>query len=58
MTTVGGEFVTETLDYDGGRQVAAYIPATAAVAVVYAGDGGWHTMALAEASRPPTHHRR
>lgn len=49
MTAVAGEFVTETFDFDGGRQVTAYVPATAAVAVVYAGDGGWHTMALAKA---------
>lgn len=34
-----GEFVTETLDYDGGRQVTAYIPLDPPEAVVFAGDG-------------------
>jgi enterochelin esterase-like enzyme len=34
-----GEVVTETLDYDGGRQVTAYIPADPPGAVVFAGDG-------------------
>ena len=31
--------ITETLDYDGGRQVTGYVPAGAAEAVVFAGDG-------------------
>jgi enterochelin esterase-like enzyme len=34
-----GELVTDTLDYDGGRQVTAYVPAEAPEAVVFAGDG-------------------
>jgi enterochelin esterase-like enzyme len=34
-----GEFVTETLDYDGGRQVTAYVPPAPSEAVVFAGDG-------------------
>jgi enterochelin esterase-like enzyme len=34
-----GELVTETFDYDGGRQVTAYIPADPPEAVVFAGDG-------------------
>jgi len=34
-----GEVVTETLDYDGGRQVTAYIPSEPPEAVVFAGDG-------------------
>jgi hypothetical protein len=34
-----GEVVTETFDYDGGRQVTAYIPADPPEAVVFAGDG-------------------
>ena len=25
-SSITGEFVTETLDYDGGRQVTAYVP--------------------------------
>src|ERR1700749_1391175 len=34
-----GELVTETFDYDGGRQVTAYIPADPPEAIVFAGDG-------------------
>jgi pimeloyl-ACP methyl ester carboxylesterase len=34
-----GEIVTETFDYDGGRQVTVYIPADPPEAVVFAGDG-------------------
>ena len=34
-----GEVVTETFDYDGGRQVTAYIPPDPPEAVVFAGDG-------------------
>ncbi|ONH28863.1 esterase [Pseudofrankia asymbiotica] len=34
-----GELVTETLDYDGGRQVTVYVPPGAPKAVVFAGDG-------------------
>jgi len=34
-----GELVTETLDYDGGRQVTVYVPPDSAQAVVFAGDG-------------------
>lgn len=34
-----GGFVTETLGFDGGRQVTAYVPSAAPEAVVFAGDG-------------------
>jgi enterochelin esterase-like enzyme len=34
-----GELVTETLDYDGGRRVTAYVPPARPEAVVFAGDG-------------------
>lgn len=34
-----GELITETLDYDGGRQVTAYLPPRPPEAVVFAGDG-------------------
>src|SRR5215471_2829836 len=34
-----GEVVTETFDYDGGRQVTVYVPADPPEAVVFAGDG-------------------
>jgi enterochelin esterase-like enzyme len=34
-----GELVTETFEYDGGRQVTAYIPPDPPDALVFAGDG-------------------
>ena len=36
---IAGELVTETLDYDGGRQVTVYVPPGPPEAVVFAGDG-------------------
>jgi pimeloyl-ACP methyl ester carboxylesterase len=39
MTSLKGEFVTETLDYDGGRRVTVYVPPEPPEAVVFAGDG-------------------
>ena len=39
MASIVGEFVTETFDYDGGRQVTAYVPPDPPEAVVFAGDG-------------------
>jgi enterochelin esterase-like enzyme len=36
---VAGEFVTETLDYDAGRQVTVYVPPDPPEAVVFTGDG-------------------
>ena len=38
-SSITGELVTETLDYDGGRQVTAYVPPVPPEAVVFAGDG-------------------
>jgi enterochelin esterase-like enzyme len=54
---LAGSLVTETLDYDGGRQVTAYLPQDPPEALVFAGDGQliapWG--ALLEASGgPPT----
>jgi enterochelin esterase-like enzyme len=34
-----GEFVTETFDYDDGRQVTVYVPPDPPEAIVFAGDG-------------------
>lgn len=34
-----GELVTETLAYDGGRQVTVYVPPGPPEAIVFAGDG-------------------
>ena len=36
---IAGELVTETFEYDGGRQVTVYVPSDAPDAVVFAGDG-------------------
>ncbi|MGH9409601.1 MAG: alpha/beta hydrolase [Vicinamibacterales bacterium] len=36
---VAGEFVTETFDYDGGRQVTVYVPPHQPEAIVFAADG-------------------
>lgn len=49
MSPTAGQFITETFEYDGGRQVTVYLPPDPADAVVYAGDGGWHIWRLAEA---------
>jgi enterochelin esterase-like enzyme len=52
-----GELVTETFEYDGGRQVTVYVPPDPPEAVVFAGDGqlisqwGGH---LEAADVPPT----
>jgi enterochelin esterase-like enzyme len=52
-----GELVTETLDYDGGRQVTVYVPSDPPAAVVYAADGQgvapWGGS-LESADGPPT----
>ncbi|MDM7830120.1 alpha/beta hydrolase [Cellulomonas edaphi] len=57
MSSTAGELVTETLDYDGGRQVTAFVPAAEAEAVVFAGDGqlisSWGEV-LEAADLPPT----
>ena len=37
--STAGELVTETFEYDGGRQVTVYVPADRPEAVVFAGDG-------------------
>jgi enterochelin esterase-like enzyme len=39
MSSNEGELVTETLEYDGGRRVTAYLPPDPPEAVVFAGDG-------------------
>jgi enterochelin esterase-like enzyme len=57
MLPMAGQLVTETFDYDGGRQVTAYVPAAAPEAVVFAGDGqlitSWGGF-LEAADLPPT----
>jgi enterochelin esterase-like enzyme len=39
MSSRVGQFVTETLDYDGGRRVTAYVPPSPPEAIIFAGDG-------------------
>jgi predicted esterase len=36
---IAGDFVTETLDYDGGRQVTVYVPTAPPEAIVFTADG-------------------
>jgi enterochelin esterase-like enzyme len=36
---MSGAFVTETFEYDGGRQVTVYVPPKPPEAIVFAGDG-------------------
>ena len=48
MSPLAGQLVTETLEYDGGRQVTVYVPRDPPEGVVFAGDGGWHTSRLGE----------
>jgi len=36
---LSGAFLTETFEYDGGRQVTVYVPPDPPEAIVYAGDG-------------------
>jgi enterochelin esterase-like enzyme len=57
MSPTAGQLVTETLEYDGGRQVTAYVPPAPAEAIVFAGDGqliaSWGGV-LEAAGLPPT----
>jgi enterochelin esterase-like enzyme len=39
MPPIAGQLVSERLDYDGGRQVTAYVPPAGPQAIVFAGDG-------------------
>lgn len=38
--------ITETLDYDGGRDITVYVPPDPADSVVYLADGQWHIERL------------
>ena len=49
MPLTAGELISQTLAYDGGRGVTAYVPAQPSRGVVFAADGGWHVAGLAEA---------
>jgi enterochelin esterase-like enzyme len=58
MSPAAGQLVTETFEYDGGRQVTVYVPPALPESIVFAGDGGWHVSRLGEvleaASAPST----
>jgi enterochelin esterase-like enzyme len=57
MSPTAGQLVTERLEYDGGRQVMAYVPVAAPEAIVFAGGGQLITSwgdALEAADLPPT----
>jgi enterochelin esterase-like enzyme len=47
MSPAAGQLITETFEYDGGRQVTVYVPPASPESVVFAGDGGWHVSRLA-----------
>jgi enterochelin esterase-like enzyme len=57
MSSIAGELVTETVEYDGGRPVTIYVPPDPPEAVVFAGDGQlisqWGGV-LEAADVPPT----
>jgi enterochelin esterase-like enzyme len=57
MAPIAGQLVTETLEFDGGRQVTAYVPPSSPEAIVFAGDGqliaSWGGF-LEAADLPPT----
>lgn len=48
MSPTTGQLVTETFNYDGGRQVTVYVPPAPSESIVFAGDGGWHISRLGE----------
>ena len=49
MPPIAGQFVTETFDHDGGREVIVYVPPDPVEAIVFAADGGWHSSMLSGA---------
>ncbi len=51
MSATAGELVTDTLDYDGGRQITVYVPPSPVESIVFAGDGQWHIAGLRESLR-------
>ena len=55
--SITGEIVTETFNYDEGRQVTVYVPSAPAEAIVFAGDGQMIAQwgeTLEAADLPPT----
>lgn len=58
MSSIAGELVIATLEYDGGRPVTVYLPPDPPEAVVFAGDGQlisqWGAFLNRAADVPPT----
>jgi enterochelin esterase-like enzyme len=57
MSSTAGDLVTETFEYDGGRQVTAYLPPDPPHGVVFAADGQLISQwgdSLVAAGAPPT----
>jgi enterochelin esterase-like enzyme len=57
MSPAADQIVTERLEYDGGRQVTAYVPLAPPEAIVFAGDGQLITSwgdAVEAGDLPPT----
>ena len=57
MSRIAGQLFTERFEYDGGRQVTAYLPPAPPEAIVFAGDGQLITSwggVLEAADLPPT----
>jgi enterochelin esterase-like enzyme len=58
MSSAAGELVTETFEYDGGRQVTAYVPPDPPQAILFAGDGQlishWGAFLNEATDVPPT----
>jgi enterochelin esterase-like enzyme len=54
-SSITGQLVTETFDYDGGRPVTVYVPPVPPEAVVFAGDGQLTSQwgGVLEAARVP-----
>jgi len=54
--SITGELITETFEYDGGREVTVYVPPEPPEAVVFAGDGQLisHWGGVLEAARVPS----
>jgi len=48
VSPTAGQLITETFNYDGGRQVTVYVPPAPSESIVFAGDGGWHISRLGE----------
>ena len=55
--SITGTIVSETFNYDGGRQVTVYVPPATSEAIVFAGDGQMISQwgeTLESANLPPT----